>query len=65
MKNIRSIAAMQLLMVWSVITIYTVLSNHDTVLLQVISPPLFLLVGGLIGVDLKRAWKNGGEENGG
>lgn len=59
MIYVRSYVALLLTTVWSVAFLTVILGSRDTALLQVVSAPLFLLVGGLIGLDFRKAVKNG------
>lgn len=51
---VRSYVAVLLVTVWSIVALSLVLQERDTGVLTVITPPLFLLVGGLVGVDFKK-----------
>jgi hypothetical protein len=55
---VRSIAALWLLIVWSVLAVYAVLAGQDTALAQISCVPVMGLVGLLLGLDLKKVLKN-------
>lgn len=57
---VRSYVALLLTTVWSIAFLAVVLGARDTALLQVVSAPLFILVGGLIGLDFRKAAKRNG-----
>lgn len=66
MVYVRSYVALLLTTVWAVLMVVVVLSRPElTGLMQIISPPLFILVGTLVGVDFRKVVKrngNGGKE---
>lgn len=62
MVYVRSYLALLLATVWAVLMVVVVLSKPEGVgLMQIISPPLFLLVGALVGIDLRKVVKRNGE----
>jgi hypothetical protein len=62
---VRSYLALLLATVWAALMVAVVLARPGAVgLMQIVSPPLFVLVGALVGVDLRRVVKrNGGGDH--
>jgi hypothetical protein len=57
MVYVRSLAALLLLTVWSVMALFLVFNSQDTGVISAITPPVMVLVGLLIGGDLRKAWR--------